>query len=174
MVAWWSAATGLLQVHDRAADRPPHAVESLDLVDDEPGQLVNVLGLCRRDDVIGPGRARRLRDARQVPERRSRGSGLADIGLDQDVRGDHGNHPAFLAYSTAAAEMLCPGSRVPRPTTSAQRGGAGGRWLLRLFPPTWCRGTRRGLAAPRHHRGWPGACRRQRQHARTLARPYGK
>src|SRR5215471_2817213 len=109
MVAWWSAATGLLQVHDRAADRPPHAVESLDLVDDELGQLVNVFGLRRRDDVVGPGRARRLHDGRQAPERRSHGSGLADGGLDQNVRGDHGNHPAFPAYSTAAAEMRRPG-----------------------------------------------------------------
>jgi hypothetical protein len=52
-------------------------------------QLVDVPRLRPRYDVVGPGHARRPRDARHVPERRSHGSCLASLGLDQNVRGDH-------------------------------------------------------------------------------------
>ncbi len=77
------------EVDDRAAHRPRHAVERLDPEGDELGQLIDVPRLRPRDDVVGPGQARRLRDARQAPERRGHDSRLAGFGLDQDGRGDH-------------------------------------------------------------------------------------
>src|SRR5260370_17879942 len=89
MVVWWSTAISSSKVDDRAAHRPLHAVEALDLGGDEPGQLVDVRRLDPGDDVVGPGQARRLRDARQLPERRGYGGRLAAFGLDQDVSGDH-------------------------------------------------------------------------------------
>src|SRR5712692_10415008 len=89
MVVWCSTATGLLQVSDRAGQRPPHAVEGLDSGGCQLAQLVDVWRRYPRDDVVGPGHARRLRDARHVPQRRSHGGRLARFGLDQNVCGDH-------------------------------------------------------------------------------------
>jgi hypothetical protein len=56
------------KVDDRAAHCLRHAVERLDPEGYELGQLVDVPRLRPRDDVVGPGQARRFRDARQVPE----------------------------------------------------------------------------------------------------------
>ena len=70
----------LLQVHDRADHRAPHAVEGLDLVGNELGQFVNAWSLGPRVDVVGPGHARRFRNARQIPEGRGHGRGLANVG----------------------------------------------------------------------------------------------
>src|SRR6266581_8928397 len=95
MVVWCSTAIGSSQVNDRAAHRPAHAVQGLDLGGHQLGQLVDVPRLGPGDDVAGPGQARRLRDARQVPERRGYDGRLAGFGLDQNVRGDHG-HPFSL------------------------------------------------------------------------------
>src|SRR5712692_1196798 len=94
MVVWCSTATGLLQVSDRAGQRPPHAVEGLDPGGCQLAQLVDVWRRCPRDDVVGP--ARRLRDARHVPQRRSHGGRLARFGLDQNVCGDHGRTTRLL------------------------------------------------------------------------------
>src|SRR6266700_5491499 len=89
LVVSWSTATGVLQVNDRAGQRPPHAVEGPDPGGCQRAQLVDVWRLRPGDDVVGPGHGRRLRDARHVPERRSHGSRLARFGLDQNVCGDH-------------------------------------------------------------------------------------
>jgi hypothetical protein len=89
MVVWCSTAIGSSQVNDRAAHRPAHAVEGLDLGCYQLGQLVDVPRLGLGDDVVRPGQACRLRDARQVAKRRGYGGRLAGFGLDQNVRGDH-------------------------------------------------------------------------------------
>jgi ribosomal protein L17 len=77
------------QVHDRAGQRPRHAVEDLDPGGCQLAQLVDVPRLCPGDDVVGSGHARRLRDAGRSRGRGSDDGGLADFGLDQNVRGDH-------------------------------------------------------------------------------------
>src|SRR5438552_3683151 len=88
MVVWWSMATGSSEANDGAGHRAPHAVERLDLGGYELGQLVDLARLRPGNDVVGPGQADRLHDARQAAERRSHGGRLAGPGLDQNVRGD--------------------------------------------------------------------------------------
>ena len=87
---------------DGALGRYPVAIEAAHVrwhsqegPDEIPNALVDVPRLGPGDDVVGPGQARRLRDARQGPERRGHGGRLAGFGLDQNVRGDHG-HPFSL------------------------------------------------------------------------------
>src|SRR5215469_3601065 len=89
IVVWWSTAMGASQVNDRAAHRPQHAVEGLHPGDHQPARLAGVLYLCPGDDVMRPGHASSLYDARHVPQRRGHSGRHADLGLDENVRGDH-------------------------------------------------------------------------------------
>jgi hypothetical protein len=76
IVVWWSTAIGVLWVNDRAGHRPRHAVEDLDSGGYQLARLVDAPRLCPRNDVVGPGQARRLRDTRQAPERRGHAAAL--------------------------------------------------------------------------------------------------
>src|SRR5712692_4609780 len=89
------------------------------------GQLAEVLRLCPRSDVAGPGHARRLRNARQAPQRRSRDGRLAGSGLDQNARSEHvtPTQPSW-GYSTAITVMGHPRARA----------GAAGRAPTRAWP----------------------------------------
>src|SRR6266487_149986 len=126
IVVWWSTAIGVLQVNDRAGQRPRHAVEDLDPGGYQLAQLVDVPRICLGNDVVGSGHARRLRDARQVSERGSDDGRLADFGLDQNVRGDH-------VTTTRPSRTIQPPLRswvIP----GSQAEAAGMAWT-RVWPP---------------------------------------
>src|SRR5205823_4536117 len=68
--------------------------------DDELAELVDRLRLRADDDVVGPGHVLRFGDAGDRSHRARDRCGLANLGLDQDVRVHHGRRPPVAAEAT--------------------------------------------------------------------------
>ena len=84
-------------VYDRAvADGRVTPPETLGAGRPQPGPLGGTPRPRPRDDIAGPGHARRLRGARHLPERRGHNGSGAGSGLDQNVQGDHVTPPGLL------------------------------------------------------------------------------
>ena len=120
---------------------------------------------ARANDVVGPGHARRLRDARQVAERRSHDGRLAGFGLDQNVRSDQvtPTEPSGN-YSTAITVMGHPGRGPGRRQGVDARVPLGGE-----FSPSPIRRAGRGARCPAPSPRLPGSGRPASQLDPTVA-----
>lgn len=74
---------------DGAGERSGDAGHALDLRDDEPAKVIDVLRLCADDDVVRPGYVVSLVHARDLPDRLRYVGCLSDLSLDEYVSLDH-------------------------------------------------------------------------------------
>src|SRR5215211_9541481 len=78
-----------LEVHHRAGQGARDTTYGLDPGHDQSAQSVKVTGLRAHDDVIGPGQRLGLLHAVDLRGGAGDQPSLADLGLDEDIGGDH-------------------------------------------------------------------------------------
>src|SRR5881392_2446694 len=117
-----------LQVDDRAGQSARDAVHLLDLGDHHATQLVDRVGLCAHDHVVGAGDVLGLDHSWNLPDQLGDGRRLAYFGLDQDVRLYHGTSRA----ATRIITRIMWGEGTPRYRVTARRGET----RRRLWRPT--------------------------------------
>src|SRR5215212_4942183 len=108
------------ELQDRARQRPRDAVDGLDRHHDRLGERVEVVRLAPRDHVVRAGDAVDLDDAGDRVDLPRDVTRPADLGLDQDVRADHGNP---LGGSSRHRRRDPPHERIRSSARSARRGG---------------------------------------------------
>ncbi len=94
----------LLEVDDRAGEGAGDALDGLDARDHELAEVVHGLGFRAHDDVVRTRDVVGLGHAVDGAHLVGHGCGLADFGLDQDVRMHHGRPPRLWGgHATAGA-----------------------------------------------------------------------